>query len=277
LIFRNLLEYRRDAVLSIVSALIWMVLMIAGPYVEKLVIDRAITGGRRDLLGPLIALLLIVGGLKALGVGGRRWFAFRLSYRAETDIRNRIFEHTQRLTFSYHDATATGELMARASSDLNQVRLIYAMMPITIANLCMFGAVGAMLIVLDPFLGLITGLSIPLMAFLALVYARRVLATSFEVQQRLAEMNQSFEQLHSKLARTEVELNARIRDAPCFGRYRRIVDRSSSPLYVRRDLANLLGRRVPGGQLRVGQQPCAERRSVLDADAALLQVWYEVR
>lgn len=189
LIFRNLLEYRRDAVLSIVSALIWMVLMVAGPYVEKLVIDRAITGGRRDLLGPLIALLLIVGGLKALGVGGRRWFAFRLSYRAETDIRNRIFEHTQRLTFSYHDATATGELMARASSDLNQVRLIYAMMPITIANLCMFGAVGAMLIVLDPFLGLITGLSIPLMAFLALVYARRVLATSFEVQQRLAEMS----------------------------------------------------------------------------------------
>lgn len=181
-------DYRRDAVASIVSALLWMGLVVTGPYLEKLVIDRAIVGERRDLLAPLVGLVVVVGGVKALGIGGRRWYAFRLSYRAETDLRNRIFEHTQRLTFSFHDTTATGELMARSSSDLSQVRLIYAMLPITVANIAMLLLVGAVLVALDPVLGLLADLAIPAMGVLAYLYARRVLRTSFELQQRLAEM-----------------------------------------------------------------------------------------
>ncbi len=190
-LFKN---YRRDGLLSIVSALVWMVVVVAVPYVEKLVIDRAITGERRDLLGPLVGLLLAVGLVKALGVGGRRWFAFRLSYRAETDLRNRIFEHIQRLAFTFHDRTATGELMARASSDLSQVRLVFAMLPITIANVTMFALIGAVLIILDPVLGSVTVFTIPAMGVIALLYARRVLAASFEVQQRLADMSSVVEE-----------------------------------------------------------------------------------
>ncbi len=190
-LFKN---YRVDAGLSIASALVWMVVVITVPYVEKLVIDRAIDGGRRDLLGPLVALLLGVGFIKALGVGGRRWFAFRLSYRAETDLRNRIFEHVQRLAFTFHDRTATGELMARSSSDLLQVRLVFAMLPITIANVAMFVIIGVMLVILDPVLGLVTDITIPLMGVIAVVYARRVLAASFEVQQRLADMSSVVEE-----------------------------------------------------------------------------------
>lgn len=182
-------HYRRDAVLSVISALVWMVVVVATPYVEKVIIDRAIAGERRELLGPLVGLLLAVGLIKAIGVGGRRWFAFRLSYRAETDLRNRIFEHVQRLAFTFHDRTATGELMARASSDLNQVRLVFAMLPITIANVVMFILIGAVLLILDPVLGAVTDLTIPLMGFIALTYARRVLQASFEVQQRLADMS----------------------------------------------------------------------------------------
>jgi ATP-binding cassette subfamily B protein len=184
-LFKN---YKRDAGLSIVSALVWMAVVVVVPYVEKVIIDRAISGGRRDLLGPLVGLLLAVGFVKALGVGGRRWFAFRLSYRAETDLRNRIFEHVQRLAFTFHDRTATGELMARSSSDLSQVRLVFAMLPITIANVAMFVVIGVVLILLDPVLGSVTVLAIPAMGVIALIYARRVLAASFEVQQRLADM-----------------------------------------------------------------------------------------
>jgi ATP-binding cassette subfamily B protein len=184
-LFKN---YRRDGLLSIASALVWMAVVVIVPYVEKLIIDRAISGERRDLLGPLVGLLLVVGFVKALGVGGRRWFAFRLSYRAETDLRNRIFEHVQRLAFTFHDRTATGELMARASSDLSQVRLVFAMLPITIANIAMFVVIGVVLILLDPVLGSVTVLAIPAMGVIALLYARRVLAASFEVQQRLADM-----------------------------------------------------------------------------------------
>jgi ATP-binding cassette, subfamily B, bacterial len=188
LLGRTLLRYRRESTLAILSALLWMVLVVIGPYLEKLVIDRAILPDQPSLLLPLVGLLLLVGLLKAVGIGGRRLFAFILSYRAETDLRNRLFEHVQRLAFSFHDRVATGELMARSSTDLSQVRLVFAMLPITVANVALVAATVVVLILLDPLLGVVASLAIPVLFLLAARYARRVTRISFDVQQRLADL-----------------------------------------------------------------------------------------
>lgn len=187
LLFSLLMGYRREAVLSTVSALVWMVMVIVGPYLTKLVIDRAIEGDRVDLLYPLVGAVLAAGVIKALGVGGRRYFAFLLSYRAETDLRNRIFEHIQRLEFTYHDEVPTGELMSRASSDLSQVRLVYAMLPITIANVAMFGVVIAVMVSIDFTLGAVVSMAVPALLLIANTYARRVIEIATDVQQKLAD------------------------------------------------------------------------------------------
>ena len=187
-ILRVVRRYRRETVLSIFAALLWMAMVITGPYLTKLVVDDAITGQRRELLAPLVGIVLLAGFARALGIGGRRYFAFRLSYRAETDLRNRIFEHIQRLAFSFHDRTSTGELMARASTDLSQFRIVLAMLPITVANLALLTAVSVVLIVIDPLLGSITAVAIPALLAVSRRYARRVLSISFEVQQSLADI-----------------------------------------------------------------------------------------
>jgi ATP-binding cassette subfamily B protein len=189
LLTRTLAGYRRDLGLAISGALLWMSMTVAVPYLVSRVVDRAILGDRGEELGVLVGLLLAAGVLLGVGIGVRRYFGFKLSYRAETDLRNRMFEHIQGLAFSFHDVTSTGELMARASSDLSQVRLIYAMTPITLANIGMFLSVATMLIVLDPVLGLVTSLTVPLVLFLARRYGRRVIKLSFEVQQRLADLS----------------------------------------------------------------------------------------
>ena len=165
-----------------------MVLVVIGPYLVKLVIDRAILPDQPSLLLPLVGLLLLVGLLKAVGIGGRRLFGFILSYRAETDLRNRLFEHLQRLAFSFHDRVATGELMARSSTDLSQVRLVFAMLPITVANIALVATTVVVLILLDPLLGVVASLAIPALFLLAARYARRVTRLSFDVQQRLADL-----------------------------------------------------------------------------------------
>lgn len=195
LLGRTLLQYRRESVFSVASALLWMTVVVLTPYLTKLVIDRAIEGRQRELLLPLVGLVVAAGVLKALGIGGRRFFAFSLSYRAETDLRNRIFEHLQRLAFSFHDRVPTGELMARSSSDLSQVRLIFAMLPITTANLVMFVAVVIVLVALDPVLGLLSALTVPALLLLANRYARRVLKVSWDVQQRLADLSNVVEEV----------------------------------------------------------------------------------
>ncbi|MEA2058628.1 MAG: ABC transporter ATP-binding protein [Actinomycetota bacterium] len=194
LLLGTLRGYPGVAALAIVGALIWMALVVTIPYVVKVIIDDAIVGGRSDLLVPLVVTLVVVGALQGIGIAMRRYFGFRLSYRAEADLRNRMFTHIQRLAFSFHDETPTGQLMARASSDLSQVRLILAMLPITLANLAMFGIVVIVLIVIDPVLGLVASLTVPALFFTANRFAGRVMGLSFRMQQRLADLSQVVEE-----------------------------------------------------------------------------------
>jgi ATP-binding cassette subfamily B protein len=194
LLVTTLGAYRRDLALAILGAVVWMAMVIAVPFLTSQVIDRGITAGRRDLIMPLSLAVVGAGVLLGLGIGVRRYFGFRVSYRAETDLRNRIFEHIQTLAFSFHDVTGTGELMARASSDLSQVRLIFAMLPITLANLGMFLTVVTVLLILDPVLGAVASLAVPTLLLAARRYAGRVIRLSFDVQQRLADLSQIVEE-----------------------------------------------------------------------------------
>ena len=186
LLGKTLLQYRADSVRSILGALLWMALVVAIPYVVARIIDDAIRANDLDLLVPLVALLMTAGLFQALGVGLRRYYGFRLSYRAEADLRNRMFVHMQKLGFSFHDETPTGQLMSRASSDLGQVRLIFAKLPITLANMAMFVVVIAVLVLIDPVLGAASALTIPALFLSATAYAKRSIGLSFEIQERLA-------------------------------------------------------------------------------------------
>ena len=200
LLLRTLLRYRRETILSIGGAVLWMMLVVAVPLITASVFDDAILAqnksdiARQAELTRLIGLLLVAGVLKAVGVGGRRFFAFLLAYRAETDLRNRIYEHTQRLAFAFHDRVSTGELMAKASSDLSQVRLVFMMLPVTVANLGMFVVVIGVMVSLNPVLGSLVSLAIPLLLFIGNTYARRVISLSYEVQERIADMSSVVEE-----------------------------------------------------------------------------------
>ncbi|MDX1690768.1 MAG: ABC transporter ATP-binding protein [Acidimicrobiia bacterium] len=186
--------HRRDLALSVGGALVWMAMIITIPYLTSLVIDDAILPGDVERLPRLALLLVGAGVLLGVGIGVRRYFGFRMSYRTEADLRNRMFGHIQRLAFSFHDVTPTGELMARASSDLSQVRLIFALFPITLANLVMFATVIVVLVVLDPVLGTVASLSVPALFLTARRYAGKVLRLSFQVQQRLADLSRVVEE-----------------------------------------------------------------------------------
>ena len=174
LLWRVLRHYWRIAALSIVGALIWMATIVTIPYFVGRAVDTAVDEGDLSLVWPFLVALLVAGFFQAVGIGMRRYFGFKLSYRAEADIRNRLFTHIQRMAFSFHDVTSTGELMARASSDLSQLRLILAMLPITLANLAMFLTVAVVLVIIDPVLGLVAALMVPALLLTSGRFASRV-------------------------------------------------------------------------------------------------------
>lgn len=187
LLARTLLGYRPEAIRSIAGALLWMATIVVVPLLVSNAVDSVAVGDQIEW--AWIVWLVVFGALQGLGIGARRYFGFRLSYRAEADLRNRMFAHVQRLAFAFHDQTSTGQLMARASSDLSQVRLVFAMLPITAANVAMLLLIATVLIVIDAPLGLAASATIPLLLFSANRFAGRVIATSFEVQERLADLS----------------------------------------------------------------------------------------
>ncbi|MCZ6456306.1 MAG: ABC transporter ATP-binding protein, partial [Actinobacteria bacterium] len=194
LMARTLRHYPATAAIAIVGALIWMASVVAIPYVISLVIDDAILADDRTMLLALVGVLLVIGVIQAIGIGVRRYHGFKLSYRAEADLRNRMFTHIQRLAFSFHDETPTGQLMSRASSDLSQVRLIFALLPIVLANIVMFLVVVIVLVVIDPVLGVVASLMVPALALTSNRYAGKVIDLSFRIQERLADLAQVVEE-----------------------------------------------------------------------------------
>ncbi|VAV95893.1 Heterodimeric efflux ABC transporter, permease/ATP-binding subunit 1 [hydrothermal vent metagenome] len=194
LLLRLLSSYRAIAFVSIFGALIWMATIITIPYLVGIVIDRSVAASDPSVVWLVLAGMLLAGAIQAVGISLRRYFGFKLSYRAEADVRNRIFAHIQRMAFSFHDVTSTGELMARASSDLSQLRLILAMLPITLANIVMFLVVSVVLVVIDPVLGLVSSLMVPALLFASARFANRVVGYSFDLQQRLSELSHVVEE-----------------------------------------------------------------------------------
>lgn len=194
LLWRVLRHYWRVAAVSILGALVWMAMIVTIPYLVGRTVDVAVDEGDWSMIWPILGLLLGAGVIQAFGIGMRRYFGFKLSYRAEADIRNRLFTHIQRMAFSFHDVTSTGELMARASSDLSQLRLILAMLPITLANLTMFVVVALVLVIIDPVLGGVAALMVPALLFTSARFASRVVGYSFDLQERLSELSHVVEE-----------------------------------------------------------------------------------
>lgn len=203
LITSGFLRYPRLLVVSVLAALVWMAVTVINPYLQKLVVDDAIEAGQRNLLVPLVLVLFLAGLMRAASIGWRRWFAFKLAYRYEVDLRARIFSTIQRLGFDFYDHSSAGSLMARASTDLTQVRLVYMILPITLANITTVIMVVAMAFVLDPVMGAVASLTLPVMVGFAILYARKTTGISFQVQQALAEMSRLAQEGISGIAVTK--------------------------------------------------------------------------
>lgn len=99
-----------------------MACTITLPYLTRRVIDDVLAGQQEDALLPLVITVVVVGVIRALFAVMRRLMAGSVSLAVEFDLRDRVFAHLQRLSFGYFDRMPVGQLMSRATSDLQTVR-----------------------------------------------------------------------------------------------------------------------------------------------------------
>ena len=96
--------------------------------VFPLVIERAINslheGVTRNKLEGYAALLIGIALVKGIFRFLTRWVVIGISRDIEFDLRNDLFRHLESLSWSYYQRTRTGDIMARATNDLNAVRML---------------------------------------------------------------------------------------------------------------------------------------------------------
>ena len=197
-IFRRLLTflrpYRRQVGWSFALAFGAMGMTVLIPYVTGVAIDAIRNHDRHDLI--VAAIVIAVAGVGRLGLSAaRRLVAGKVSLGVELDLRNRLYGQLQRLELSFFDRQQTGQLMSRATVDLQSVRFFLGYGLIFIAqSLLTIVLAGIAMFALQPELAALALAPVPFVVLIAQRYGRRSRPALQEVQQRIAELTAEAEE-----------------------------------------------------------------------------------
>jgi ABC-type multidrug transport system fused ATPase/permease subunit len=186
--------YRAAAIWSLVLAGLAMGATVLIPFLTGQAIDAI---GHHDRGGLELAAGLVAAaalGRLVLSVL-RRLVAGRVSLAVEVDLRNIVYTHLQQLELGFFAGQQTGQLMSRATVDLQSVRFFlgYGLVFIAQSALTILLAAVAML-ALQPELGALALSPVPFVVFVAARYGRRSRPALQEVQQRIAELTADVEE-----------------------------------------------------------------------------------
>ena len=188
LILRQLRQKWPLLAIAFGAALTWGLLRLVVPVLTGYTIDEAIVPKDRSLLVQMVFAIVGIVAVQATCAGLRRYWAMRTSYRVEADLRLELYNRVNRLSFDYHDRTATGQLMSRGSADLHEIQGFLVNIPINSAFVLM--AVGSFfLLLLTSWMLAVAAMAVyPIVFWLSIRFFTRLEPGTEKVQQGLASL-----------------------------------------------------------------------------------------
>ena len=194
--FRRLLPViaarRATFAVVLVTGIGGLALQVSVPMVLRRAVDRSLgeldgSAALDDLRWHVILLVVMATAAFALRFT-YRYLLFSTACRIETDLRDAIYQHLTRLSFSFYDRVAAGEVISRANSDIRSIQLLLAFGPLAgLSVVSLLMAVGFMLSIHVP-LTLVTVSTMPLVFVLGQKLRDRVFPLSWVTQGRMAEV-----------------------------------------------------------------------------------------
>src|SRR5215216_2380430 len=197
--FRRLLgflrPYRRAVVGSLVFAWLAMVMTVLIPWLVGQTVNAIEPPSDK---GAILPLVLAIGGAGLLRLGltvVRRLIAGKVSVNVEFDLRERMYRHLQSLELGFFDSQQTGQLMSRATVDLQSIRFFlgYGLIFLTQNALTLLLA-SVVMFAIKPWLAALALLPVPFVVFTAMRFNRLSRPALQEVQQRIAELTAEAEE-----------------------------------------------------------------------------------
>jgi ATP-binding cassette subfamily B protein len=178
------------------------------PLVTKTIIDDGLTRRVPGVLGREIALLMVLAVVRWVVGGLRRNTSGRVGTDVEYHLRNRLAGHLLTLEAAYHDRVPTGQLLARATSDVRSLRYFISWgLVFMVLNLITFAIAAVQMWLLSPRLCLVVLALAPPLVYGALRFNRRLHRVYWQVQQEIGELTTVVE-----------EATAGVRVVKAFGR-----------------------------------------------------------
>ena len=183
-------RYKRAFLLGLACVVITTAIQLLSPWVLKNAIDdlnRGVTREKLALYAGLLLAIAIVGGLFRFLM---RRILIGASRDIEYDMRNAFFARLQLMPLAYYQARRTGDLMSRATNDLNAVRTMIGPAIMYSSNTIIVFVVAIILMAsIDARLTLIALLPLPLVS-ISVKYFGSAIHTRFEaIQAQLADMS----------------------------------------------------------------------------------------
>jgi ATP-binding cassette, subfamily B, bacterial len=181
--------FRTQMVVMFGAALGAVAAEIAIPLLIKAVIDGPIAHGDKSLLAPLALAAIGLGMAVALLNMIRRWIQSTAVAQIEKSIRDDLYAHLQGLQASFHDQWQSGQLLSRATTDLSSIRRFAGFgLIFLVTNVMTFVAVIALLISLNWWLGLITGVVFAPVLPVCFRFEKRYRVLSRQVQDQQGDL-----------------------------------------------------------------------------------------
>ncbi len=135
-------------------------------------------------------MLLAVAAIKGIFQFLTRWIVIGISREIEFDLRNDLFHHLESLSYSYYQRTRTGDIMARATNDLNAVRMLLGPAIMYSANTIVFTA-GALVFMLSisPKLTLYAFLPLPVVSIVVQYFGKLIHERFEKIQAMFSEIS----------------------------------------------------------------------------------------
>ncbi|MEV7592545.1 ABC transporter ATP-binding protein [Streptomyces sp. NPDC089922] len=159
-------RYRTNVLLALGSSLAGMAVMAVVPLVTKVIIDDVI-GDRSRPMGPWAGMLIAAALLVYAFTYVRRYYGGRLALDVQHDLRTDMYDTIARLDGRRQDELSTGQVVGRATSDLQLIQGLLFMLPMTIGNFLLFGMSLGIMLWLSPLLTVVALLMAPALWFIA--------------------------------------------------------------------------------------------------------------
>jgi ATP-binding cassette subfamily B protein len=208
-LYRYRVQFLWGGIALVLNNAIWILF----PQVIRRAIDDMNRGVTRHKIVSYSLVLVAIALSKGFFQFLMRWILIGISREIEFDLRNDLFKHLESLSYSYYQRTRVGDIMARATNDLNAVRMLLGPAIMYTANTILFTA-GALLFMfkISPRVTMFAFLPLPAASIMVQYFGRRIHERFERIQATFSDISARAQENFSgaRLVRAYVQEEAEI-------------------------------------------------------------------